>query len=179
MTRSNSENDGVGSLCAADVLKKLGPYFLETKILNVVLDGASHAAPRFVRWGPTRDNEDERVPAVFIPLIPEPLFVESSEPLFANVAMTDWHQETDEWHLWEVLYKSGRTSSCFSQSSDTTTKFSSPILIQLSQLNFSLTLAHCPSQSPGQTSILQMDGEAFFCSTEGANSFQSKYLRNE
>jgi len=107
MTRSNSESDGLGSLCVADVLKKLGPYFLETKILNVVLNSASHAAPRFVRWGPTRDNVGERVPAVFFPLIPESLFVESSEPLFANVAMTDWHQETDEWHLWEVLYKSG------------------------------------------------------------------------
>lgn len=107
INRSTNENDGLGSLCVADVLKKLGPYFLETKILNVVLDRASHAAPRFVRWGPPRDNQSERVPAVLIPLIPEPLFVESSEPLFSNVAMTDWHQETDEWHLWEVLYKSG------------------------------------------------------------------------
>ncbi len=107
MNRSSSGSDGLGSLCVSDVLKKLGLYFLETKILNVVVDGASHAAPRFVRLGPTRDNKGEGVPAVFIPLIPESLFVENTEPLFANAAMTDWHQETDEWHLWEVLYKSG------------------------------------------------------------------------
>ncbi len=107
MTRSNDEADRPGSLCAADVLKLIGSYLLHTQILNVIVDGDSHAAPRFVRWGPVPDKDGGNVPAVYIPLIPAPLFVESSEPLIANFVMTDWHDEPDQWHLWEVLYKSG------------------------------------------------------------------------
>jgi len=53
--------------------------------------GEFHAARRLVRWGPTCDSTDGRMPAADLPLIPEDLFVEFSEPLISNVAMTDWH----------------------------------------------------------------------------------------
>jgi hypothetical protein len=104
---SNNDADKSGSICRSDVLKLIASCVMETKILNVVVDGESHVAPRFIRWGPVRGNNDEQMPAIYIPLIPADLFVESSEPLINNVAMTDWHEVPDHWHLWETLYKSG------------------------------------------------------------------------
>lgn len=110
---SDADADGPGSICKSDVLKLIAACVLETKILNVVVDGESHAAPRFVRWGPVRDADNERVPAIYIPLIPADLFVDSSEPLISNVAMTDWHDAPNHWHLWETLYKSGNNYMLF------------------------------------------------------------------
>ena len=105
--RSNNDADQAGSICVSDVLKLIGPALIETKIHNVIVDGESNAAPKYIRWGPRRETEDERVPAVYIPLIPEALFSGSSKALINNVSMTDRHSETEEWHLWEALYKSG------------------------------------------------------------------------
>lgn len=107
MKTSEVKADGPGSICKSDVLKLIATSVLDTKILNVIVDGESHAAPRFVRWGPTRDANDERVPAIYIPLISADLFVDSSEPLISNVVTAEWHDAPDQWHLWETLYKSG------------------------------------------------------------------------
>lgn len=104
---SEDDADGPGSSCKSDVLKVIAACVLETMILNVIVDGESHAAPRFVRWGPTRDANDKLVPAIYMPLIPADLFVDSSEPLISNVAMAEWHDDPEHWHLWETLYKSG------------------------------------------------------------------------
>jgi hypothetical protein len=110
---SDNGADTSGSICTSDVLRLIALCVLETKILNVIVDGESHAAPRFVRWGPVRDENDERMPAIYIPLIPAELFVESSEPLISNVAMTDWHDAPMHWHLWETIYKSGNNYMLF------------------------------------------------------------------
>ena len=107
INRGKNATDQAGSMCVSDVLKLIGPALIGTKITNVIVDGESHAAPIYIRWGPRRWTEDERVPAVYIPLIPGALFSGSSQPLINNVAMTDLHSETEEWHLWEALYKSG------------------------------------------------------------------------
>ena len=104
---SENEADGPGSICKSDVLKLITARVLDTKVLNVIVDGESHAPPRFVRWGPVNDANNERMPAIYMPLIPENLFVDFSEPLISNVAMTDWHDTTEHWHLWETMYKSG------------------------------------------------------------------------
>ena len=110
---SHNVADGSGSICKGDALKLIATGTLNTKILNVVVDGRDHAAPRFIRWGPTRDANEERIPAIYVPLIPGELFVEGAEPLISNVAMTDHHNEADQWHVWETLFKSGNNFFLF------------------------------------------------------------------
>jgi hypothetical protein len=67
-----------------------------------VIDGDSYGAPRIVRWGPRPDTS-----AVFIPTFAQEDIDGPITTLFSNVAMTEWHGDPNQWHLWEVLYKSG------------------------------------------------------------------------
>jgi len=110
-----SENaaDGPGSICKSDALKLIAACALHTKILNVVIDGQGHAAPKFARSGPVRDTTNKPIPAIYIPLIPGELFVVGAEPLISNVAMTDHHNEEEQWHVWETLFKSGNNYFLF------------------------------------------------------------------
>jgi len=110
---SDNVADSSGSICRGDALKLIATCTLETKILNVVVDGQAHAAPKFARPGPVRDTNDKSVPAIYVPLIPGELFVVGAEPLISNVAITDHHNEADQWHVWETLFKSGNNYFLF------------------------------------------------------------------
>lgn len=110
---SDNLADGPGSLCKGDVLRRIAASTLDTRILNVVIDGQPHAAPKFVRLGPVRNRKDQPKPAIYIPLIPGELLVDGAEPLISNVAMTDRHSEVEQWHVWETLFKSGNNYFLF------------------------------------------------------------------
>jgi hypothetical protein len=99
---SDDEGDGPTSLCAGDVLRIIGSACLDTRIELIAIDGESFGGPRLVRWGPIPDT-----PAVFIATFAAEDLDGPITTLFSNVAMTEWHEDLNQWHLWEVLYKSG------------------------------------------------------------------------
>jgi hypothetical protein len=99
---SDDHQDGPTSLCAGDVLRIFGPFCIDTRIELIAIDGESFGSRRLVRFGPLHDSA-----AVYIPTFTQEHIDGPITPLFLNVAMTDWHDELNQWHLWEVLYKSG------------------------------------------------------------------------
>ena len=99
---SDDQQDGPTSLCVGDVLRTIAPCCLDTRIELIAIDGESFGAPRLVRFGPLHDSN-----AVHISTFTQENTDGAITPLFCNVAMTDWHDEVHQWHLWEVLYKSG------------------------------------------------------------------------
>ena len=99
---SDDSGDGPTSLCAGDVLRTIGPACLDTRIELLAIDDKSFGAPRLVRWGPIPNT-----PAVFIATFAQEEIDGPITTLFSNVAMTEWHDDPNQWHLWEVLYKSG------------------------------------------------------------------------
>lgn len=99
---SDDSGDGPTSLCAGDVLRIIAPACIDTRIELLTIDSESLGAPRLVRWGPIPNT-----PAVFIATFTQEEIDGPIIPLFSNVAMTEWHDDPNQWHLWEVLYKSG------------------------------------------------------------------------
>jgi hypothetical protein len=99
---SDDSGDGPTSLCAGDVLRIIAPACIDTRIELLAIDGESFGAPRLVRWGPKPNT-----PAVFIAAFAQDDIDGPITTLFSNVAMTEWHEDPSQWHLWEVLYKSG------------------------------------------------------------------------
>ena len=99
---SDDDGDGPTSLCAGDVLRVLSPACVDTRIEIMVIDGDSNGAPRLIRWGPIPNT-----PAVFIAVFAKEYVDGLPTNLFSNVAMTERHDDANQWHVWEVLYKSG------------------------------------------------------------------------
>jgi hypothetical protein len=104
VTLENSDDDGDGStsLCAGDVLRIIGPACVDTRIEKIVIAGESYGTRRLIRLGPVPDT-----PAVFIAVLAEEDIDGPIPILFSNVAMTERHDDPNQWHVWEVLFKSG------------------------------------------------------------------------
>jgi hypothetical protein len=105
---SDDHEDGPTSLCVGDVLRTLAPFCIDTRIELIAIDGESFGAPRLVRFGPLHDST-----AIYISTFTQEDIDGVITPLFCNVAMTDWHDDLNQWHLWEVLYKSGENYVLF------------------------------------------------------------------